>query len=102
MTEKRTEFGLELEESLREVLAWTRGDVALETVNVDPMPPARVKAIRMKAASSPRKFALRYGIPASTVSNWEQGRRRMDPAATLLLKIIEQDPDLVERVARSA
>lgn len=102
MSDERTAFGLELEEALRDALAWKRGELAAEVVNIDPMPPARVKAIRKKAASSPNKFSARYGIPASTISNWEQGRRRMDPAAVLLLKVIEEDPELVERVARRA
>lgn len=98
----RTEFGLGLEESLKEALAWKRGEVALEVAIVEPMPAARVKAIRKGVAASPAKFAEKFGIPAATLNNWEQGRRRMDPAAVLLMKLIEEDPELVERVAKRA
>jgi putative transcriptional regulator len=89
-------------EGLGEVLAWKRGEIALETVNVDPMPPERIKAIRKKAAKTAAAFQRRYGISAATVHGWEQGRRKPDPAARLLLKAIEEDPDFIERVARQA
>jgi putative transcriptional regulator len=100
MAEDRSDLGLALEEGLREALAWKRGEVALEVVNVEPMPPKRIKAIRRKAARSARAFETRFGISASTLQNWEQGRRRPDPTARLLLKVIEADADFVERVAR--
>ena len=102
MADRDDTFGDEMVESLREVVAWKRGEIALEVVNVDPMPPARIKAIRKKAAKSPAKFEARYGISAATVSGWEQGRRKPDPAARLLLKAIDADPDFIERVARRA
>lgn len=40
----RTELGKALEQGLREVLAWKRGELALETVNIDHMPAERVRA----------------------------------------------------------
>ena len=98
MTEKRTDIGLGIEEGLREVLAWKRGEVALEVRNVDSMPPARIKAIRKKVAKTAAAFESRFGIPASTIQNWEQGRRKPDPAARLLLLVIEQNPEMVEKI----
>ncbi len=92
-------FGAALVEALQEVVAWKLGETALEVVNIDPMPPERIRAIRRKVARSVRAFEARFGIPASTVNNWEQGRRKPDPAARLLLKIIETDPEVVERAA---
>ncbi|MRX51093.1 helix-turn-helix domain-containing protein [Paracoccus sp. S-4012] len=102
MTEKRTQFGLELEEALREAVAWKRGEIALEVENIDPMPPARIKAIRKKVARSAAQFEKRFGIPAATINNWEQGRRKPDVAARLLLSVIERDPELVEKAAANA
>ena len=95
----RSEFGLALEGALREALAWKRGEIALEVRNVDPMPPEQIRRIRRKVARSAATFEQRFGIPAATLSNWEQGRRKPDPAARLLLRIIERDPELAERVA---
>lgn len=102
MTDERSELGLALEESLREVAAWKRGEAQLEVREVDPMPAKRIKAIRKKVARSAKAFERRFGIPASTLQNWEQGRRKPDPTARLLLKIIEQDPEAVERAAKAA
>jgi putative transcriptional regulator len=36
------------------------------------------------------------------MNNWEQGRRKPDPAARLLLKVIEETPEAVEKAARAA
>jgi putative transcriptional regulator len=94
---KATDFGDGLLEGLREAAAWRRGELALETINVDPMPPARVKEIRKAVAKSTKEFERRFGIPAATMENWEQGRRKPDPAARALLTVIEQEPGVVER-----
>jgi putative transcriptional regulator len=92
-------FGEALTESLEEARTWKRGEVALETVNIDPMPAQRIRAIRKKAAGSAKQFEQKFGIPASTINNWEQGRRKPDPASRLLLRVIDAAPDLVEKVA---
>lgn len=94
-------LGEALKEGLQEALAWKRGEIALEVRNVDPMPPARIKEIRKKVAKSAAAFEARFGIPAATVNNWEQGRRKPDPAARLLLNVIDQNPEAVEKAAHS-
>jgi putative transcriptional regulator len=81
---KGPSFGEGLLEGLREALAWKRGEVTLEVVNIDPMPPTRVRAICKRVARSGHKFELRLGIPQATVNNWEQGRRSPDTAARAL------------------
>lgn len=100
---KTTEFGEALIEALEEVAAWKRGEIELEVVEYpDPMPAEEIKAIRKKVARSAKDFERRFGIPASTLNNWEQGRRRPDPASRLLLRVIEAAPETVERIARDA
>lgn len=95
-------FGEALLEGLEEARAWKRGELALETVNIDPMPASRIRAIRKKVAASPREFEARFGIPAATLNNWEQGRRKPDPAGRLLLRVIDAAPDLVAGLAAEA
>ncbi len=73
-----------------------RDKVALPVRNVPMLTPERVKAIRKAVAKSPREFSRRFGIPARTLEGWEQGRRRPDPAATVLLRVIEHNPRAVE------
>jgi putative transcriptional regulator len=90
-------FAEGLMEGLQEAIAWKRGELPLEAVNVDPMPPARVKMIRKAVAKSTKEFERRFGIPAATMENWEQGRRKPDPTARALLVVIEREPGAVER-----
>lgn len=97
MAEKRTALGLELEEALREAVAHRKGDVALPTREINPMPAERVKAIRRAAAGSTREFERKFHIPARTIEGWEQGRRAPDPAARAYLTAIEREPDLIAR-----
>ena len=92
----RTKLGLAIEEGLREVAAWKRGEIELPVRIVEPMPPARVKAIRKSVAKSSREFERRFGVPARTLEGWEQGKK-VDVAARVLLTVIERNPAAVER-----
>jgi len=93
---KRTKIGREIEAGLRELVAYKRGEIGLETRIVEPMPAARVRAIRKGVATSPKEFERRFGVPARTLEGWEQGRR-VDIAASVLLRVIEREPDAVAR-----
>lgn len=97
---KRTELGLELEAGLREAIAHRRGEIALESRIIEPMPASRVKAIRKAVAKSPKDFEKRFGVPARTLEGWEQGRK-VDVASRVLLKVIEKEPEAVERALAS-
>ncbi len=55
-----------------------------------------VKSIRQHMGLSQTAFAAKYGFPAATVRDWEQGRRRPEASARILLRIIERRPDAVE------
>lgn len=92
----KTDFGSALVESLQEVAAWKRGEIALPVRNVPSMTAERVKAIRKHVSKSPREFSERFGIPVRTLEGWEQGRRQPDPAASILLRVIEKTPQAVE------
>jgi putative transcriptional regulator len=96
-----TEVGQAVIKSLKEIRAWQRGELDLSVPEVpDPMPPLRVKAIRKKVAKSVRVFSERFGLPAKTVRQWEQGARRPDAASALLLEVIDADPNVVEAAAK--
>ncbi len=57
-----------------------------------------VAAIRKKQHLSQQKFADRYGLSVWTVRDWEQKKRKPDRAASVLLSVIEQSPDVVIKV----
>jgi len=98
---KTTEVGQSVIKSLKEIHAWRRGRGRMTMVEAStPIAPARIKAIRKKAAKSVRIFSERFGLPAKTVQQWEQGARRPDAASSLLLELIDANPDVVETAAR--
>ena len=96
------EFGADPIFGVQSALSVYIPKLALPTVNIDPMPPERVKTIRKAVARSTREFERRFGIPEATVNNWEQGRRKPDPSARVLLTVIERDPKAVERALHPA
>jgi putative transcriptional regulator len=56
-----------------------------------------VAAIRKRLGLSQGDFAARFGFKLDAVQNWEQGRRRPEGAARAFLRVIEREPDAVQR-----
>lgn len=92
-------FAKELIQSANEALAIAEGRAEPAAVFVPET--VDVAGIRKRQRLSQAAFAKRYGLPPGTVRDWEQKRRQPDRAAMLLLKVIEQAPDLVARAIRA-
>jgi putative transcriptional regulator len=56
-----------------------------------------VAAIRRRLGMSQGEFAARFGFKLDALQNWEQGRRRPDGAARAFLRVIEREPEAVQR-----
>jgi putative transcriptional regulator len=56
-----------------------------------------VKKIRRRLGLSQESFARTYGFALSAVRDWEQGRRKPERSARILLKIVDKEPDAVVR-----
>jgi len=56
-----------------------------------------VAAIRRRLGLSQAEFASRFGFKLDALQNWEQGRRRPEGAARALLRVIEREPEAVQR-----
>ena len=56
------------------------------------------RLIREQLKMSQREFATTFGIPLSTLQNWEQGRRKLDGTATSYLKAIMMYPEEMKMV----
>jgi putative transcriptional regulator len=56
-----------------------------------------VGAIRQGLGLSQAEFAVRFGFKLDAVQNWEQGRRRPEGAARAFLRVIEREPESVQR-----
>lgn len=61
-----------------------------------------VKAVRKRSGLSQGAFAARFGIPAATLRDWEQNRRRPEGPARALLMIIDQEPEAAARALEKA
>lgn len=57
--------------------------------------PIDVQSIRKKYGLSQEKFAKLLGISVATVRNWEQGRRKPEDAARVLLRVAAKHPEAV-------
>lgn len=56
-----------------------------------------VRAVREGLSMSQEEFAIRFGFSLGTLRNWEQGRRHPDGPARVLLKVIMNDYQAVEK-----
>ncbi len=54
-----------------------------------------VQSIRKKYGLSQDKFAKLLGISISTLRNWEQGRRKPDGPARILLLVAAKHPEAI-------
>jgi putative transcriptional regulator len=57
-----------------------------------------IRALRESYGLSQAKFAALMGISAGTLRNWEQGRRRPEGSARVLLRVVERHPQAVLEV----
>ena len=88
----------ELLESVRQGGAILRGDKKPSRVFEFAEPD--VRAIREQYGLSQDKFATLMGISVGTLRNWEQGRRRPEGPARVLLRVAAKHPEAVLDVVR--
>ena len=58
-----------------------------------------VRTLREKHGLSQPKFAALMGISVGTLRNWEQGRRKPEGSARVLLRVVERHPEAVFEAA---
>ncbi len=92
-----TDFGRELIASMQEAAAIVRGEKDAARVHLPPGD-IDVRAIRERLDLTRPAFAQRFGLAVAAVRDWEQGLRRPDPAARVLLMVIARNPETVAEV----
>lgn len=86
-------------EDARAYLDGKRSGFAVHEVKI---PEPDVAAIRGKTGLSQPVFAKSIGVSLGTLKNWEQGRRRPEGPARVLLALLEKRPSIVqEELGRS-
>ena len=86
----------ELESNLKEAVHITKGRMAPKTSYVM-VTPAQVKAVRRKTGMSQAVFARAFHLSLDTVKGWEQGKRSPDAAASNYLRMIQANPEFVQK-----
>jgi putative transcriptional regulator len=94
---KRSAVGRRLVVAAREALAHARGETALPTYEVTVPERIDVAALRNALGLSQAAFARRFGLDVTAIHAWEQGRRRPERAARVLLAVIAREPEAVRR-----
>ena len=88
----------ELIASMEEAVKIVAGEVAPARVH-HPVatPEVDVRAARQRLGMTQPAFAARFGVALPTLRKWEQGTRRPEGPARVLLRVIEREPDAVQR-----
>src|SRR4030043_833806 len=81
----------ELLESVKQGSAIIKGTV--KPLRTFEFPESEVRKIREQYGLSQDKFATLMGISVATLRNWEQGRRKPDGPARVLLRVAATHPD---------
>jgi putative transcriptional regulator len=92
----------DLVKGLENAIAYARGARVKAVKHVVHVPKrVEVHTVRAKLGLSQAAFAARFGVSPATVRNWEQGRRKPEGPARVLLTLIDREPQAVERALAS-
>ena len=97
-----SKLGDELVRSMSQALAHAQGKRTRSRVRKVAIHPEEIQKARKALGLSQDQFADAFGVSASTLRKWEQGRRVPTGAAETLVKIIEREPKAVVRALRAA
>jgi putative transcriptional regulator len=92
-----------LEDSLVNLRAFKAGNkTQVRTYSVRVPETVDVKKVRQKLKLPQEAFATRYGFKVATLRDWEQGRRKPDRSARILLTVLDKEPEAIERALAKA
>jgi putative transcriptional regulator len=90
-------LGRRLLAGLNDALAHARGDLKLPSYMVKVPEHVDVAKLRRRLGLSQTAFARAFGLEVTALHAWEQGRRRPDRSARVLLAVIAREPEAVLR-----
>jgi putative transcriptional regulator len=97
-----SKLGKKLIAAAHEGIAIARGEADPASYRVHVPAEIDVRAMRTKLGMTQERFALRYGLTLARVRDWEQGRSTPDGAIRAYLKVIQKEPEAVERALARA
>lgn len=94
----------ELVEGFGALKAEREGKITLKKVTIPYKKAERLSAeqvtnIRTKLDVSQQVFARKLRTEVRTIENWEQGRAKPNAQASILLRLVERRPELLEEIA---
>ncbi|AQX31593.1 helix-turn-helix domain-containing protein [Bartonella schoenbuchensis] len=100
--EKASKAESRILQGAREALAYAKGEADTTKFGIHIPSSIDVKKIRKNVGLTQTQFAARYGFSVGRIRDWEQGRYSIDAPSRILLTIIENEPDVVNRALRKA
>ena len=97
-----TSLGKRLLQAMDEANAIARGEADPATYRVHVPADVNVAKLRRKLKLTQPEFADRFGFNLASIRDWEQGRSKPTGAIRVYLKVIEREPEAVERALRVA
>jgi putative transcriptional regulator len=97
-----SKIGASILRGFEEAIAFAEGtaDVSLYRVHIPP--DIDIKAIRGRLGMTQQEFANRFDFNINTLRHWEQGRRVPDGTARAYLRVIDREPEAVQKALRVA
>jgi putative transcriptional regulator len=102
METEMSKLGKKLIAAAKEGVAIARGEADPASYRLHVPAKIDVRAMRRKLGMTQERFAARYGLTLARVRDWEQGRSTPDGAVRAYLKVIEKEPEAVERALARA
>ena len=99
---KSTGLGHVLVESAKEIVRHMKGEIELPMKVVRVVPDVDVRAIREGQGLTREQFAERYGLQVRAIQEWEQGRRKPEPAVRAYMLVIKNQPAAVRKALTAA
>jgi putative transcriptional regulator len=86
-----------IREGLEDAIAFAEGDKSRGKARRVKIEDVDVAALRRSLKLTQKQFAKIFGVSLATLRNWEQGRRRPEGPAMVLLNVIKREPEAVLR-----
>jgi putative transcriptional regulator len=86
-----------IREGLEDAIAYAKGDKPKGEKHKVRIEEIDVRTLRNKLGLTQKQFAKLFGVSLATLRNWEQGRRRPEGPAMVLLNVIKREPEAVLR-----
>jgi len=101
-SKKSTRLGRVLVASAKQIARHMKGEIELPMKAVRVVPDVDVRAIRKGQGLTREQFAERYGLQVRAIQEWEQGRRKPEPAVRAYMLVIRNQPAAVRKALTAA